>query len=158
MAFETYMELFMTVINYVYLFLMLVIILLARGAGDYGAFALAAVFYLVFSVSMPFTKLMYVSQTGRQIADGIERMDSVLDTPPLSETSSPKTTDRYSVSFENMRFTYNDENEAVALRNVSFTAEQSKVTGERHILAKLGVSGQVQEYLEGNQGLYPGHG
>ena len=143
MAFETHMELFMTVIHHVYLFLLPVIILLAGGAEDYGAFALAAVFYLVFSVSlsMPFTKLMYVSQIGRQIADGIERMDSVLDTPPLPETSSPKTTDRYSVSFENLRFTYNDENEAVALKNVSFTAEQGKVT------ALVGPSGSGKSTL-----------
>jgi ATP-binding cassette subfamily B protein len=143
MAFETYMELFMTIINHVYLFLLPLIILLAGGAEDYGTFALAAVFYLIFSVSlsMPFTKLMYVSQLGKQIADGIERMDSVLDAPPLRETSSPKTTGAYSVSFENVTFTYNDEGGAVALRDVNFTAEQGKVT------ALVGPSGSGKSTL-----------
>jgi ATP-binding cassette subfamily B protein len=143
MAFETYMELFMTVINHVYLFLLPVIILLAGGTEDYGTFALAAVFYLIFSVSlsMPFTKLMYVSQKGQQIADGIERMDNVLDASPLRETSSPIKTNNYSVSFENVTFTYNDENEAIALRNISFTAEQGKVT------ALVGPSGSGKSTL-----------
>jgi ATP-binding cassette subfamily B protein len=128
MAFETRMGLFLVLINHVYLFLLPVIILLAGGAEDYGEFALAAVFYLVFSVSLatPFTKLLYVSQTGRQIADGIERMDKVLDVPPLPETSSPETTDEYSVSFENVTFSYDGSKEAVS--RVSFTARQGEVT------------------------------
>jgi ATP-binding cassette subfamily B protein len=143
MSFELYMELFMVIINHVYLFLVPVIILLSGTAGDYGAFALASVFYLLFSVSlpMPFTKLMYVSQTGRQIADGIERMDRVLDTPPLMEAAAPKTSAGYSVSFEDVTFSYNDENEAVAISNVSFTALQGQVT------ALVGPSGSGKSTL-----------
>jgi ATP-binding cassette subfamily B protein len=64
----------------------------------------------------------------KQVADGIERMDKVLDVPPLPEASTPKTADGYSVSFENVTFTYNAEGESVALRDVSFTANQGEVT------------------------------
>jgi ATP-binding cassette subfamily B protein len=136
--FEIFMELFLVIINHVYLFLMPVIILLAGGAmdygtPDYGAFALAAVFYLIFSVSLPtpFIKLMYVSQNGRMILGGIERMDAVLDSPPLPETTSPKTVTEYSVSFENVRFSYNKtdaEDTAAAIEDVSFTAKQGEIT------------------------------
>ncbi|MDR1194754.1 MAG: ABC transporter ATP-binding protein/permease [Peptococcaceae bacterium] len=130
MAFETYMELFVVIINHVYLFLIPVIILLAGGAPDYGEFALAAIFYLIFSLSLStsFTKLMYVSQLGRQIADGIERMDNVLDTPPLPETAAPQTVDSYTVSFEEVVFNYHGENEAAAVAGVSLTARQGEVT------------------------------
>jgi ATP-binding cassette subfamily B protein len=135
-SFETPWVLFMTVINHVYLFLVPVILLISGNAGDYPAFALASVFYLLFSVFIPtpFTKLMYVSQIGKQVADGIERMDRILDAAPLAETTSPKTVSSYSVAFENVHFSYNavssDETkqEIPALSGVSFSAEQGEVT------------------------------
>jgi ATP-binding cassette subfamily B protein len=136
-AFETPWILFMTVINHVYLFLVPVILLISGNVKDYPAFALASVFYLLFSVSVPtpFTKLMYVSSLGKMVADGIERMDKILDAPPLGETSCPKTTASYSVCFENVGFAYGavspstGETEQVpALSGVSFTAEQGTVT------------------------------
>jgi ATP-binding cassette subfamily B protein len=132
-SFETPWVLFMTVINHVYLFLVPVILLISGGVSDYPAFGLTSVFYLLFSVSVPtpFTKLMYVSQLGQQIADGIERMDKILDVPPLPESSSPVTVSSYSVSFENLSFTYaldNADDAAPALSGVSFTAEQGAVT------------------------------
>jgi ATP-binding cassette subfamily B protein len=132
-SFETPWLLFMTVINHVYLFLVPVILLISGGVTDYPAFALASVFYLLFSVSIPtpFTKLMYVSQVGQQVADGIERMDKILDVPSLPESSSPVTVSSYSVSFENVTFAYDSDStdDAVpALSGVSFTAEQGAVT------------------------------
>jgi ATP-binding cassette subfamily B protein len=79
---------------------------------------------------------MYVSQNGRMILGGIERMDAVLDSPPLPETASPKTVTEHSVSFEKVRFTYNKtdaEDSAgagatVAIEEVSFTAKQGEIT------------------------------
>ncbi|MDR1585856.1 MAG: ABC transporter ATP-binding protein/permease [Treponema sp.] len=129
-SFENHMTLFMLVINHVYLFLIPVILLISGKVGDYPAFALASVFYLIFSVTIPtpFTKLMYVAQIGKQIADGIERMDRMLDTPPLAETASPKTTDEYSVSFENVSFSYDKGKETPTLADVSFTAKQGELT------------------------------
>jgi ATP-binding cassette subfamily B protein len=146
--FEIFMEFFMTVISHVYLFIIPVIILLSGGAvlagsGAYAAFALTAVFYLIFSVSLstPFAKLMYVSQNGKLILNGIERMDRVLDTPPLAETPFPQRTDEYSVAFDHVTFTYNAEGEAIALRDVSFTAGQGEVT------ALVGPSGSGKSTL-----------
>jgi ATP-binding cassette subfamily B protein len=143
MSFELHMVIFMLVVHSVHLFLIPVIILLAGGAADYGAFALASVFYLVFAGSLvtPFTKLMYVSQTGRRIADGIERMDKILGAEPLAESAAKKTAQGYTVSFEDVTFTYNDENQAVALTNVRFTAEQGAIT------ALVGPSGSGKSTL-----------
>jgi ATP-binding cassette subfamily B protein len=136
-AFEKYFVAFMMVIGHAYLFLIPVIILLSGGVEDYAEFALASVFYLFFSFSLatPFTKLIYVSQIGIQVADGIERMDKILDIEPLAETEAPKVADGFSVAFEDVHFTYNGENEAVALSGVSFAAEQGEVT------ALVGASG-----------------
>ncbi|MDR0554772.1 MAG: ABC transporter ATP-binding protein/permease [Treponema sp.] len=121
---------FMTLINHVYLFLAPVIILLSGRVADYGSFALSALFYLIFSMSIPtaFLKIMYVSQIGQQVAEGIGRMDKVLDASPLPETNNPKTANGYLVSFENITFRYNGKNDSAALSNVSFTAKQGEVT------------------------------
>jgi ATP-binding cassette subfamily B protein len=136
-AFEKYFVVFMVIVNHAYLFLIPVIILLAGGVQDYAAFALASVFYLFFSFSLatPFTKLMYVSQIGSQVADGIGRMDRILDIEPLAEAAEPKKAEGCAVEFEGVHFSYNGENEAVALSGVSFTAAEGEVT------ALVGASG-----------------
>jgi ATP-binding cassette subfamily B protein len=99
------------------------------GVTDYGKFALVSVFYLIFSLSLPasFVKLLYVSQNGMIVLNGIERMDAVLNTPPLPEAAFPKTCAEYTVSFENVNFSYGGAAEA-AIRNLSFTAKQSEIT------------------------------
>jgi ATP-binding cassette subfamily B protein len=144
----------------VYLFLLPVIILISgglalTGAAEYAAFALTAVFYLIFSVSLPtpFTKMLYVSQNGKLILNGIERMDKVLDTAPLIETASPKTAGEYSVAFDHVTFSYygafdagtedgvSGEGEVAAIQDVSCTAKQGQVT------ALVGPSGSGKSTL-----------
>ncbi|MDR1218408.1 MAG: ABC transporter ATP-binding protein/permease [Treponema sp.] len=128
-SFEVFYALFIVVINHVYLFLLPAIILLSGRVTDYGEFAFASVFYLIFSLSLPttFIKLMYVSQNGMMIVDGVKRMDAVMDIPPLPETASPKTCSAYSVSFENVSFSYTGATD-VAVKDVSFTARQGAIT------------------------------
>jgi ATP-binding cassette subfamily B protein len=148
MTFEIFMAVFMLIVNQVYLFLIPAVILISGGAGlagsaEYASFAMTALFYLIFSVSLstPFTKLMYVSQNGKMILNGIERMDQVLNTPPLAETASPRTADEFSAAFDHVTFTYNAEGESIALRDVSFTARQGEVT------ALVGPSGSGKSTL-----------
>lgn len=126
-SFKSGFVLFLVVLNNIYIFLIPVIIWLSGGVVDYPRFAMSALFYLIFSVAItaPFLKLMYVSQKGRQIADGIERMDRVFAQQPLPETSCPKTASRFDVSFESVSFAYG---ESEALHGVSFVAKQGAVT------------------------------
>jgi len=126
-AFKNGFVMFLVVLNNIYIFLIPVIIWLSGGVEDYPKFAMSALFYLVFSVAItaPFLKLMYVSQKGRQIADGIERMDRVFNEKPLPEAKYPKTTNNFVIDFENVSFSY-DETEA--LSGISFTAKQNEVT------------------------------
>ncbi len=130
MACENYMTVFMVIINNVYVLLIPVIIFISGRPGDYFSFALSSVFYLIFSMALPsvFLKLLYVSQTGRQIADGIERMDKILDIPSLPETEYPKTVNNYEVTFENVTFAYGSGREYSEVRDVSFVAPQGQVT------------------------------
>ena len=118
---------FMTMLNNLYLVLLPVIILMAGSARDYEKFAMGALFYLIFSVALvtPFLRLLYVSQKGRQIADGIERMDKVLQEKALPETTHPKEVKSFDITFENVAFSYG---EAEALHRVSFTVKQNQVT------------------------------
>jgi ATP-binding cassette subfamily B protein len=126
-AFKNGFVMFLVVLNNVYIFLVPVIIWLSGGVVDYPKFAMSALFYLIFSVAItaPFLKLMYVSQKGKQIADGIERMDRVFAQRPLPETTQPKTANSFDISFENVSFSYG---ESEALHDVSFTAKQNAVT------------------------------
>ena len=130
MSWKNIMPLFMTLINSIYLFLIPAGILLGNLGADYNAFALSFLFYLIIAPSFGglLLKIMYVSQTGRQVADGIERMDKILAVKPLAKAASPKTADGYSVEFDNVSFSYDEENSAEALSCVSLTAQQGKVT------------------------------
>ena len=126
-AFKTPYVLFVTILNNLYLAIVPVAILLLGQVDDYPKFAMSVLFYLIFSVAItaPFLKLMYVSQKGRQIADGIERMDKMLAVQPLPEAKNPQTTSNYDIGFESVSFSYG---EAEALHDVGFTAKQKQVT------------------------------
>lgn len=119
--------LFLVILNNLYIALIPVIIWILGGVKDYSKFAMAVLFYLIFSVAItaPFMKLMFVSQRSRQIADDIERMDKMMAVTPLPETKTPKTVQSYDISFENVGFSY-DETEA--LHDVSLTAKQNEIT------------------------------
>ena len=135
-SFKTPYVLFMAILHNIYVFLIPLIIRLSGRVTDYTQFALSALFYLIFSLALPgsFLKILYVSQRGKQIADGVDRMDKVLDEPPLNETASPKTAKSYSIAFENVSFSYqglsleDKTNSTEALSDVSFTAKQGEIT------------------------------
>ncbi|SDH88351.1 ABC transporter transmembrane domain-containing protein [Desulfosporosinus hippei] len=80
LSWENYMSGFSTLVNNIYLFIIPVGIWIGLGTGDYAAYALTFIFYLLFvpSISSVMMKIMYVSSSGMQISGGIERMDEVL--------------------------------------------------------------------------------
>ena len=118
---------FLTVLNSLYIVLVPVIIWISGRTDSYAELAMSSLFYLIFSVAVsgPFLKIMYVSQRGRQIADGIARMDKIFDEKPLPETNCPLSADGCDISFENVVFSYGSNE---ALKNVSFTAKQGEIT------------------------------
>ena len=129
---RTPMIAFITILNNVSFFLIPVGIWWATRTSDYAAFALTFIFYMIFSaaVTSPFMKLMYVSNKGDVIIEGILRMDQTLNTPSVIESPNPVPPINVigrSVRFENVSFSYTgDENNA--LSNISFTAKEGEIT------------------------------
>ena len=130
LSWENYMSGFSTVINNIYLFLIPVGILLGLNTTDYATYAMTFIFYLLFvpSISSVMMKIMYVSHSGMQITGGIERMDQVLGRDVLPEAAVPKTCEGGGIEFKNVSFSYDEDRENSALRDVSFQARQGEVT------------------------------
>jgi len=126
-SFKAPYVLFMVILNNLYIALVPVMIWGSGGTTDYVKFAMSALFYIIFSVAItaPFMKLMYLSQRGKQIVDGIERMDKILAEKPLQESKDTKTTNRFDIEFDSVSFSYGEHE---ALHNVNFSAKQHQVS------------------------------
>ena len=131
------MTLFFVLINNVYLFLIPAGLFIFSNSSNTKSFALSFIFYMILSGSFStlFMKLMFISSQTSEITDGIERMDKILDLQPLKESENPEFIEKYDITFENVSFSYFDEQENMALSSVSFYARQGKVT------ALVGASG-----------------
>nr|WP_240663022.1 ABC transporter ATP-binding protein [Acidilutibacter cellobiosedens] len=129
LSWENYMSAFTTIVNNIYLFLIPVGILIGIHTTDYVLFASKFIFYLIFvpSIATVMLKIMYVSSNGMQIMGGVERMDKILSEPHLPQPINPKTIDQYEIVFENVFFSYTGQ-EAAALSDVSFRAEENQIT------------------------------
>ncbi|MEA4925671.1 MAG: ABC transporter ATP-binding protein [Syntrophomonadaceae bacterium] len=129
LSWENYMSAFTTIVNNIYLFLIPAGILIGLNTTDYTSFAGTFIFYLIFvpSIATILMKIMYVSTGGMQIIGGVERMDEILHTAPLSQPQFPQETRGHEIVFENVSFSYTGQ-EAEALSNVSFRAEKNEIT------------------------------
>ncbi len=121
---------FLVLLNSVFLFLLPVGILIGSHTLDYQAFAVAFLFYLIFSMGIagPVSKLMYVFVQGFMVSSSIKRVRSVFDTPVLSASAKREKPQGNRISFEHVFFSYNKDDERRTLRDVSFTAEAGQVT------------------------------
>lgn len=120
---------FNTIINNVYLLLLPVGIFIGMGSGDYAAYALSFLFYLLFapSVAGVMSKIMYVSSTSMRIGEGVAAFDRIMAIPPLREAADPVSPAGQDIVFEDVGFSYSSKGER-ALCHVSFTAAAGKVT------------------------------
>jgi ATP-binding cassette subfamily B protein IrtA len=129
LSYENYMSAFTAIINNICLFLIPVGIVVGLYTTDYVTYASSFIFYLIFvpSIATIMMKIIYVSSNGTQITVGVERMDKILHTPPLPQPKSPKTTEGHDIEFENVSFSYVNQ-ETAALSDVSFRAEEKQIT------------------------------
>jgi ATP-binding cassette subfamily B protein len=136
LSWENSFSAFITVTNNIYLFLIPVGILVGMNTSDYTGFAVSFIFYLIFvpSIATVMMKVMYVTTGAMQITGGVERMDKILDEPPLPQPENPKTAPAHDIVFDNVSFSYAGQ-EVEALSGVSFQA------GENEITAIVGPSG-----------------
>lgn len=130
LSWENYMSGFTTIVNNIYLFLIPVGILIGSKTNDYESFAITFIFYLIFvpSISSVMMKIMYVSSNGMQILGGVERMDGILNKERLKDKDSLEKPKDYSISFNKVSFSYDENGETSALKDLSFKAIQGEVT------------------------------
>lgn len=94
-------------------------------AVDYKAFLLDLIFYILFTpicVTM-MNKLMWTSENTMLAQDAVRRINTVLEEKPIKEPVNPQMPKDYSVSFENVTFTY-PKGTVSALNNLSFSIPQ----------------------------------
>ena len=101
-------------------------ILLARGAGDFAAFFVDFLFYVVFSAltTMMMTKVMYASQAMTEAQDAVSRIEGILGTLPLDEVDADRAREPKgnSIDFDHVRFRYPGTAQD-ALSNLTFSVD-----------------------------------
>ena len=101
-------------INGVFAFLIAGGLLLTRG-GATKEFLLNLLFYIIITpvISLTLTKIMYMSESKLIVADALERIDSVLDAEPVSESDRPQHPADGSVMLKDVHFSYDGKTDVI---------------------------------------------
>ncbi len=120
------MTLYTLAINSVFVFLIAGGFLFSRGGAAGGAL-LNLLFYIIITpvLSLTLTKLMFMSENGMIVQDALSRIDSVLQSPPLSQTDKPQHPKDSSVTLEHVTFRYDDAKNALEDISLSIGAGQT---------------------------------
>ena len=108
------MTLYTLAINSVFIFLIAGGSWLSHG-GMTNEFLLNMLFYIIITpvISLTLTKMMFMSENGMIVADAIARIDSVLESPSLSQADETKHPADNSVVLENVTFSYDGTKNAL---------------------------------------------
>ena len=100
--------------------------LFSHGGADNGIL-LNLLFYIIITpvISLTLTKLMFMSENGMIVQDAITRIDSVLQSPPLSQPSAPQHPKDSSVTLDYVTFSYDGAKNALEDVSLSIGAGQT---------------------------------
>lgn len=120
------MSFYTLAINSVFVFLIIGAFWFTNG-GVTGEFILNLLFYIIITpvISLTLSKLMLMSENGMIVSDAIARIDSVLDSPSLSKSQSPKHPNDYSVELKNVTFSYDGTKNALSDISLKINAGQT---------------------------------
>ena len=120
------MTLYMLAVNSVFVFLIAGGFLFSHGGADNGIL-LNLLFYIIITpvISLTLTKLMFMSENGMIVQDAITRIDSVLQSPPLSQPSAPQHPKDSSVTLDHVTFSYDGAKNALEDVSLSIGAGQT---------------------------------
>ena len=119
------MTLYTLVVNSVFVFLIAGGFLFSHGGADNGIL-LNLLFYIITPViSLTLTKLMFMSENGMIVQDAITRIDSVLQSPPLSQPNAPQHPKDSSVTLDHVTFNYDGAKNALEDVSLSIGAGQT---------------------------------
>ena len=119
-------------------FLLPVGLLMIQGDPGNRALALTFLFFVVMApgAASPMMSLTMLAMQSRQIDEGVERIEAVMERPPVPEPVNPRRPERFDVEFRDVSFSYEAgadgangvSTRAQALSGVSFRAEEGRVT------------------------------
>ena len=120
------MTLYTLVVNSVFVFLIAGGFLFSHGGADNGIL-LNLLFYIIITpvISLTLTKLMFMSENGMIVQDAITRIDSVLQSPPLSQPNAPQHPKDSSVTLNHVTFSYDGAKNALEDVSLSIGAGQT---------------------------------
>ncbi len=120
------MTLYTLAVNSVFVFLIAGGFLFSHGGADNGIL-LNLLFYIIITpvISLTLTKLMFMSENGIIVQDAITRIDSVLQSPPLSQPNAPQHPKDSSVTLDHVTFSYDGAKNVLEDVSLSIGAGQT---------------------------------
>ncbi|KZE48886.1 ABC transporter ATP-binding protein [Brevibacillus parabrevis] len=97
---------------------------------DHVAFAATLMLFLVLApgISTPIFKLNSFASAMTTIAEGVNRIDDMLKEQPIPEPVNGRKPTGYDIVFQHVSFSYNEEGGNEVLKDISFVAQQGKIT------------------------------
>lgn len=95
--------------------------------GVTNAFLLNLIFYIVITpvISLTLSKIMYMSENNMIVEDALQRIDSVLDAAPMSETEKPEIPKDFSVELDDVYFSYDGKTDVIRGASLKIEAGQT---------------------------------
>lgn len=124
---------FIVLLNSMVTFILPMGILLLQASPQSLSLAVVWLFFIIMGPGMasPVYKLTFLGGNTRDINEGVNRIDRILEKKPVPEPEHPQVPTAYDVEFRHVSFSYENTEQGTrteALRNVSFIAQQGKIT------------------------------
>ncbi|MEM1486132.1 ABC transporter ATP-binding protein [Oscillospiraceae bacterium PP1C4] len=131
--FENGMAVFTVILNSLLTFIFPIGLLILSGDPQNIAFAAVYLFFIIMmpGAASPLYKLTLLASGTKEIVEGIQRIDKILEEEPIKEPANPKTPKDYNVTFDHVTFAYENKVEATrveALTNINFSANEGELT------------------------------
>ena len=124
---------FIVLLNSMVAFILPMGILLLQASPQSLSLAVVWLFFIIMGPGMasPVYKLTFLGGNTRDINEGVNRIDRILEKKPVPEPEHPQVPTAYDVEFRHVSFSYENTEQGTrteALRDVSFIAQQGKIT------------------------------
>ena len=124
---------FTVLLNSMVTFILPMGILLLQASPQSLSLAVVWLFFIIMGPGMasPVYKLTFLGGNTRDINEGVNRIDRILEKKPVPEPEHPQVPTAYDVEFRHVSFSYENTEQGTrteALRDVSFIAPQGKIT------------------------------
>ena len=124
---------FTVLLNSMVTFILPMGILLLQASPQSLSLAVVWLFFIIMGPGMasPVYKLTFLGGNTRDINEGVNRIDRILEKKPVPEPEHPQVPTAYDVEFRHVSFSYENTEQGTrteALRDVSFVAPQGKIT------------------------------